>query len=63
MPDESMTDQYIAYTLYRVDPAWRRLPVEERMAGKEAFADAIEAWGSGWGCGATASSASGPRPT
>ena len=36
--------QYVAYTFYRVDPAWRRLPVEERAAGKEAFADVIEAW-------------------
>ena len=32
------------YTFYRVDPAWRRLPVEERVAGKEAFADVVEEW-------------------
>jgi chlorite dismutase len=44
MPDESMADQYVAYTLYRLDPAWRRLPVEERMAAKDAFAEVIEAW-------------------
>jgi chlorite dismutase len=36
--------QYVAYTLYRVDPAWRRLPVEERAAAKDAFAEVIEAW-------------------
>jgi chlorite dismutase len=36
--------QYIAYTFYRVDPAWRRLPVEERAAGKEAFAEVVESW-------------------
>jgi chlorite dismutase len=36
--------QYVAYTLYRVDPAWRRLPVEERAAGKDAFADVVEDW-------------------
>jgi chlorite dismutase len=36
--------QYVAYTLYRVDPAWRRLPVEERSAAKEAFAEVVEAW-------------------
>ena len=36
--------QYVAYTFYRVDPAWRRLPVEERVAGKEAFAETVEAW-------------------
>ena len=34
----------MAYTFYRVDPAWRRLPVEERAAGKDAFADAVEDW-------------------
>ena len=36
--------QYVAYTFYRVDPAWRRLPVEERAAGKDAFADVVEEW-------------------
>jgi chlorite dismutase len=39
-----MSGQYVAYTFYRVDPAWRRLPVEERTAGKEAFADVVEEW-------------------
>jgi chlorite dismutase len=34
--------QYIAYTFYRVDPAWRRLPVEERAAAKDAFAEVVE---------------------
>ena len=34
--------QYVAYTYYRVDPAWRRLPVEERQAGKDAFAEVVE---------------------
>jgi len=34
--------QYVAYTFYRVDPAWRRLPVEERQAAKDAFADVLE---------------------
>jgi chlorite dismutase len=34
--------QYVAYSFYRVDPAWRRLPVEERQAGKDAFAEAAE---------------------
>src|ERR671935_1233901 len=36
--------QYVAYTFYRVEPAWRRIPVEERVAGKEAFADVVESW-------------------
>jgi chlorite dismutase len=36
--------QYVAYTFYRVDPAWRRLPVEERAAAKDAFAEVVEEW-------------------
>lgn len=36
--------QYVAYTLYRVDPAWRRLPEEERAAAKDAFANVLEDW-------------------
>src|SRR4051794_34836564 len=36
--------QYVAYTLYKADPAWLRLPIEERNAGKEAFADVMSAW-------------------
>ena len=39
-----MQGQYVAYTFYRVDPAWRRLPVEERIAGKDAFADVVDDW-------------------
>ena len=34
--------QYVAYRFFRVDPAWRRLPIEERAAGKEAFADVVD---------------------
>ena len=37
-----MGGQYVAYTFYRVDPAWRRLPVEEREAHREAFAEVVE---------------------
>ncbi|MBV8256479.1 MAG: chlorite dismutase family protein [Actinobacteria bacterium] len=37
-----MEGQYVAYTFFRVDPAWRRLPVEERQAGKDAFAETVE---------------------
>jgi chlorite dismutase len=37
-----MEGQYVAYTCYRIDPAWRRLPVEERQAAKDAFAEVIE---------------------
>ena len=36
--------QYVAYTFHKLDPAWRRLPVDERAAMKDAFADVIESW-------------------
>ena len=39
-----MEGQYVAYSFFRVDPAWRRLPIEERAAGKDAFAEVIEDW-------------------
>ena len=44
MAAERASDQYVAYTLYRIDPAWRRLPVDERAAGKDAFAEIVEDW-------------------
>jgi chlorite dismutase len=34
--------QYVAYTFFKVRPEWRRLPIDERAAGKEAFADAVD---------------------
>src|SRR5690348_9161728 len=37
-----MEGQYVAYTFFRVDPAWRRLPLEERQAHKDAFAEVVE---------------------
>jgi chlorite dismutase len=40
MPENA--GQYVAYTFFRIDPAWRRLPVEERAAAKDAFADVVE---------------------
>ena len=64
--------QYVAYTFYRVDPAWRRLPIEERAAGKDAFAEAVEAFAprfehlSAYSCVGvrpTATSSSGRSPT
>jgi chlorite dismutase len=39
-----MPGQYVAYTFFKASSAWRRLPVEERMAGKEAFAEVVEDW-------------------
>src|SRR3954466_8537420 len=40
-----MEGQYVAYSFYRVDPAWRRLPIEERQAMKDAFAEVVEDFG------------------
>ena len=37
-----MSGQYVAYTFFRADPAWRRLPLEERDAHRDAFAEVIE---------------------
>jgi chlorite dismutase len=34
--------QYVAYTFFRVDPAWRRLPAEQRQTQKDAFAEVVE---------------------
>jgi chlorite dismutase len=39
-----MSGQYVAYTFFSVDREWRRLPIEERTAAKEAFADVLEEW-------------------
>src|SRR5438034_11800454 len=37
-----MAGQYFAYTFFEVEPAWRRLPIDERAAGKDAFAEVVE---------------------
>jgi len=42
--NEGFRGQYVAYTNFRVLPEWRRLPVEERAAAKDAFAEVIEEW-------------------
>jgi chlorite dismutase len=36
--------QYAAYRFGKIDPAWRRLPVEERAAMKETYAEVVEDW-------------------
>ena len=53
--------QYVAYSFYRVDRAWRRLPVEERAAAKEAFADVLDEFASRFDT-LRAYSATGVRP-
>src|SRR3954452_10168155 len=37
-----MEGQYVAYSFFRVDPDWRRLAIDERAAGKDAFDKVIE---------------------
>lgn len=40
-----MEGQYVAYTFYRVDPAWRRLmPPDMRQAQKEEFAEVVDSF-------------------
>jgi chlorite dismutase len=41
-----MAGQYVAYTFFKVDSAWRRLPIDEREAGKDAFAEVVDDWAS-----------------
>src|SRR5205823_5603773 len=36
--------QYVAYSFYRIDPAWRRLAVEERQAHKDEFAEVVDSF-------------------
>jgi chlorite dismutase len=38
--------QYVAYTFYRVAPAWRReMPADARQAQKEEFAEVVDSYG------------------
>jgi chlorite dismutase len=39
-----MDGQYVAYTFYRVDPGWRRQPVEQRHHQKEEFGEVVESF-------------------
>jgi chlorite dismutase len=41
-----VSGQYVAYRFFRVTPEWRRLPVDERAAGKDAFAELVDEWSS-----------------
>jgi chlorite dismutase len=40
--EEKLPAQYINYLFFKLDPAWRRLPEEEREKGKEEFLRAVE---------------------
>jgi chlorite dismutase len=37
--------QYVNYVFFKLDPAWRRLPDEERQRGKREFLEAAENYG------------------
>jgi chlorite dismutase len=39
-----LPQQFVRYSFFRVDPAWRRLPSEERRAQRREFAERVEAW-------------------
>lgn len=43
--EEKLPAQYINYIFFKLDPAWRRLPEEERERGKEEFLEAVEQHG------------------
>jgi chlorite dismutase len=45
MPNEQTSaTQYVSYRYFKIAPEWRRLPVEERSAAKDAFAEVVEDW-------------------
>ncbi len=37
--------EYVRFSVFKLDPAWRRLPAEERERHKDDFEDAIRRWG------------------
>ncbi len=41
-PEQSPRRQYVNFTFYKIDPAWRRLPEDERTRGKQEFLRAVE---------------------
>jgi len=36
--------QYVNFAFYKVDPAWRRLPAEDRKRGKRQFSDVVKSY-------------------
>ena len=41
-PEQAPRRQYVNFTFYKIDPAWRRLPEDERTRGKQEFLRAVE---------------------
>ena len=40
--EEKLPAQYVNYIFFKLDPAWRRLPDEERDRGRQEFLEAVE---------------------
>lgn len=36
--------QFVSFPIYKLDPAWRRLPERDRAQGKQEFREVIERW-------------------
>ena len=36
--------QFVSFPIYKLDPAWRRLPEPERRKGKAEFCEVMESW-------------------
>ena len=41
-PETAPKRQFVNFAYYKVDPAWRRLPEDERTRGKQEFIRAVE---------------------
>ena len=41
-PAQTPKRQYVNFAFYKLDPAWRRLPEDERAKGKQEFIRAVE---------------------
>ena len=41
-PEQAPRRQYVNFTFYKIDPAWRWLPEDERTRGKQEFLRAVE---------------------
>jgi chlorite dismutase len=44
MSEEPVRRQFVSFTYFKVDPAWRRLPAQEREQGKVQFCRAASEW-------------------
>ena len=44
MAEEQVKRQFVSFTLFKVDPAWRRLPEKEREQGKAQFCRVASEW-------------------